>query len=357
MRISLFFPNYTEKPYGSRRVFFEFANRLSQRGHRVTLISLGRSRRAQLRVMRSDVLRQVGLYPFVSWFDVSPSVRLRFVLNRGEATRWRLPRTDVLVLDDWRSERHVEHLRTRTEKVVQVAWGYDAWVRGDPELQAAVEHGLSNAGLPVIAGSRFVASMLNRFGREPVAIICPGVDTDVFRSLIDVNDRSSTIGMIVQPDRPSKGTFDGIAALERLRERGHVFTARAVCRSRPGDLPAWITTTAAADDEAMADFYNQCSIFLVPSRGEGFGLPALEAMACGAAVVSTDNGGVSDYARPGDNILLAPVGDVEAMADQLEVLLKDDDLRRRLARQGLATASEFSWDRSTEALEGVLASL
>jgi glycosyltransferase involved in cell wall biosynthesis len=107
----------------------------------------------------------------------------------------------------------------------------------------------------------------------------------------------------------------------------------------------------------MADFYNQCSIFLVSSSGEGFGLPALEAMACGAAVVSTDNGGVSDYAHPGENILLAPVGDSGAMADQLELLLTDDGLRQRLICAGFATAESFSWDRATDAIEGVLANL
>lgn len=357
MRISLFFPNYTEKPFGSRRVFFEFANRLSQRGHRVTVISLGRSRRARLRVMRSDLFRHVGLYPFVSWFDLSPRVRVQYVLNRGEATRWRLPRTDAFVVDDWRSESHIQHLRNRAQRIVQVAWGYDAWVRGDPELQARVERGLSNTSIPLVAGSRFVASMLNGFGREPVAVIRPGIDTDVFRPRIDLSDRGATVGMIVQADRPSKGTPDGIAAFERLRAHGHVFTAVAVCRNRPRDLPTWITTIAAADDKAMAEFYNRCAVFLVPSRGEGFGLPALEAMACGAAVVSTDNGGVGDYARPGDNILLAPVGDIEAMADQLEFLLKDEVLRLQLAREGLATAQEFSWDRSTDALEELLTGL
>jgi glycosyltransferase involved in cell wall biosynthesis len=126
---------------------------------------------------------------------------------------------------------------------------------------------------------------------------------------------------------------------------------------RPDDLPSWIETTTAADDTALAEFYNRCAVFLVPSRGEGFGLPALEAMACGAAVVSTDNGGVRDYARPGENILLAPVGDTAAMADQLELLLTDDELRRRMAAAGRSTAEQISWDVAIDALEGVLAGL
>jgi hypothetical protein len=298
------------------------------------------------------------VYPFVSWFKLSPKVRLRFVLNRGESTRWRLPRADVIVLDDWRSARYIEHLRDRAKKVVQIAWAYDAWVRGDPRIQSEVERGLSDTSIPVIAGSHFVGSMLERLGREPVAVIRPGVDTHMFHPQNESSGgRGATIGMIVQPDRPTKGTGDGIAALEELHGRGHAFTATAVCRSRPRDLPSWIQTRPAADDTAMADFYNQCSVFLVPSRGEGFGLPALEAMACGAAVVSTDNGGVSDYARPGENILLAPVGDSAVMADQLELLLKDEVLRRRLVSEGLATVKKFSWEAATLALEGVLTGL
>jgi glycosyltransferase involved in cell wall biosynthesis len=113
-------------------------------------------------------------------------------------------------------------------------------------------------------------------------------------------------------------------------------------------------TRTAPDDKAMAAFYNDCSIFLVPSRAEGFGLPALEAMACGTAVVSTDNGGVRDFASPGENLLLAPVGDAEAIAGQLARLIIDVALRRQVATAGLATAQEFSWDRSTDAFEDQL---
>ncbi len=104
----------------------------------------------------------------------------------------------------------------------------------------------------------------------------------------------------------------------------------------------------------MAEFYNDCAVFLVPSWAEGFGLVALEAMACGAAVVSTENGGVTDFARSGENILLAPVGDVAAMADQLEVLIANDTFRERIAGFGQATAREFSWEKSTDAFERAL---
>jgi glycosyltransferase involved in cell wall biosynthesis len=104
----------------------------------------------------------------------------------------------------------------------------------------------------------------------------------------------------------------------------------------------------------MADFYTECSIFMVSSLAEGFGLPALEAMACGTAVVSTDNGGVRDFAQPGDNILLAPVGDPEAIADQLEILVTDTARRQQIALAGSVTAQEFSWDQSTDAFEQAL---
>jgi L-malate glycosyltransferase len=351
MRITLFFPNYTRRPFGSHRVLFEYANRLSERGHSVTLVTRGKSRRQQLEVTRARILRHVGDYQLFPWFNLSPEVQVRYVFDKE---KWTIPRTDALVLMGWRSERYFWQLRDQAKKVVQLAWAYDSWSIADAERRQIIEQSLTNEHLPIIAGSQFVAALLARMGRDPVAIVCPGVDTAVFRSHRESTDRQSTIGMILRMERPQKGSADGIAALHELRARGHVFDALTVCSDRPGDLPGWIGTRSAADDVSMAEFYNDCTVFLVPSWAEGFGLVALEAMACGAAVVSTENGGVSDFARSGENMLLAPVGDVAAMADQLEVLIANDTLRERIAGFGQATAREFSWEKSTDAFERAL---
>src|SRR2546430_6400406 len=72
-------------------------------------------------------------------------------------------------------------------------------------------------------------------------------------------------------------------------------------------LPGWIPHYNASDNRELRRMYNRTAVFIVPSLHEGFGLPGAEAMACGAALVSTRNGGVDAYATHGESALLRPV--------------------------------------------------
>jgi glycosyltransferase involved in cell wall biosynthesis len=84
-------------------------------------------------------------------------------------------------------------------------------------------------------------------------------------------------------------------------------------------------------------------------------MPAMEAMACGAALCTYDNGGCRDYAIDGRTALVAPRRDVGALADALTRLAGDAGLRDRIAREGQAfIAARFDWERATARLEAIL---
>jgi glycosyltransferase involved in cell wall biosynthesis len=97
--------------------------------------------------------------------------------------------------------------------------------------------------------------------------------------------------------------------------------------------------------------YNDSSIFLSPSCSEGFGLPAAEAAACGCAVVATQNGGIQEYLEHGVTGLLSPPKDPETLAENLCLLLGNEDLRVRLAKACNTVVAGLSWERSTDLLE------
>jgi len=81
----------------------------------------------------------------------------------------------------------------------------------------------------------------------------------------------------------------------------------------------------------------------------------MEAMACGAALCTYDNGGCRDYALDGRTAMVAPRRDMGALARALARLVEDPDLRERIARQGREFVStRFDWERATARLETLL---
>jgi glycosyltransferase involved in cell wall biosynthesis len=97
-------------------------------------------------------------------------------------------------------------------------------------------------------------------------------------------------------------------------------------------------------DELLPAAYRSARALLFPSRYEGFGLPPLEAMACGTPVVASDAPAVVETA--GGAALHVKAGDHEAMASETLRVLDDEDLRSRLATGGASRASGFGWDRA-----------
>jgi glycosyltransferase involved in cell wall biosynthesis len=86
-------------------------------------------------------------------------------------------------------------------------------------------------------------------------------------------------------------------------------------------------------------------VFLDGSSFQGFGRPALEAMACGAACVLTEVGGVTEYARDGKNCLLAPPERPVVFADNILRILADENLKANLIAGGFETAKEYCHKR------------
>jgi glycosyltransferase involved in cell wall biosynthesis len=99
-------------------------------------------------------------------------------------------------------------------------------------------------------------------------------------------------------------------------------------------------------DAALAELYRRCTVFCYPSLGEGFGLPVLEAMAAGAAVVTSNLSSLPEVG--GDAVEYVDPHDTASIADGLRRVLEDESRRGELGRRASARAAEFSWERFAE---------
>jgi glycosyltransferase involved in cell wall biosynthesis len=105
-----------------------------------------------------------------------------------------------------------------------------------------------------------------------------------------------------------------------------------------------VVVTGHITDNELISLYTRCKIFVFPSLYEGFGLPILEAMACGAPVIAANNSSIPEVVGRAD--VLFDATDPAAIAAALEKVLTNDVLRRELADYSIDRAKAFSWDRS-----------
>ncbi|HVO25463.1 MAG TPA: glycosyltransferase family 1 protein [Candidatus Margulisiibacteriota bacterium] len=178
--------------------------------------------------------------------------------------------------------------------------------------------------------------------------------TDGFQHRYDVPERYIlNVGVL----EPRKNHALLIAALRRLHDSGErvglVIVGRDGWRWRDPRLQAdaatlrpWVRIYRDVPDADLAEFYRRALAFAYPSLYEGFGLPVLEAMACGTPVVASRTSSLPEVF--GDAALLADPTDTTEFAAQLLQVLRQPALRARLIAAGQERAAHLTWQRTAE---------
>lgn len=95
----------------------------------------------------------------------------------------------------------------------------------------------------------------------------------------------------------------------------------------------------------LVHIYNKCSIFVLPSIADGFGMVVSQAQACGLPVITTENVGAADIIQDGVNGFIIPIRDVIALKNRLKLLFNDRELLAKMSEAALSySKNEFSWD-------------
>lgn len=113
-----------------------------------------------------------------------------------------------------------------------------------------------------------------------------------------------------------------------------------------------VVEMSGVTDSALRDLYARCEALLFPSLYEGFGLPVLEAMACGAPVIASNRSSIPEVV--GDAGVLVDPEDSRAMAEAVRRLRREPEFREDLVRRGRARAVKFTWERAARSTVDVL---
>ena len=193
------------------------------------------------------------------------------------------------------------------------------------------------------------------FGVDPnqITVIYNGVDTGLFKPMPNVARKPAQIMAIMSADAPTKGLQVLLRAVASLLITHPNLNLLLVGKLRPDSHAEKLITSLKLTDriqwvnnishKAIVTLYAESTIAVVPSLYEGFGLPAIEAMACGTPLISSDGGALAEIVADGGHIV--PAGDHLALADALDYLLNDEVSRLKLSTKARARVeANFSWD-------------
>jgi len=205
--------------------------------------------------------------------------------------------------------------------------------------------------------SRYLSVQAARIATVPI-----GIDGDLFKPQPGVARLPARLVTTASADVALKGLKYLIEAFAGLIETRPTLELVVVGRARKGPTLDLLEALNLSDrvrfvhdlsGEALAALYASATICVTPSLYEGFGLPAAEAMGCGAPVVVTDGGALPEVV--GEAGVVAAKGDAAALMAAIGALLDDPVRRRDMGAAGIARAQRhFSWDRVAERYDGIL---
>ncbi len=189
---------------------------------------------------------------------------------------------------------------------------------------------------------------------EQFKVIYCGVDQDIFKENRQGPRHAGRILVINSGDTPLKGLrflMEAVAELRKTREIELVIVGEPMHNGytqglmRSLKLEDCARYTGKIDTKELVNYYSSATMLVIPSQYEGFGLPAVEAMACGTPVISTTAGALPEVV--GDAGILIPAGDTRAIIESVTALLDDENRRRELGEKGRQRVARlFNWDNT-----------
>jgi glycosyltransferase involved in cell wall biosynthesis len=226
----------------------------------------------------------------------------------------------------------------------------------------------------VVALSHFTHQEIQRFypaAREKTVVVYPGIGSEFHPDAHPDEDAKTLASLGVEQPyllsvgniHPRKNLDRLLGAWEQLRQSGQPVPRMVWAGVGRWDSSELLTKAQArgvhllgfVEQGSLPALYRQSEAFIYPSLYEGFGLPPLEAMACGAPTLVSNSTSLPEAI--GDAGILVDASSIDALAQGVAQVLFDQDLRATLRERGLARAAQFSWEATARQLLETLAGI
>lgn len=336
---------------GGIKIIFEYSNRLYEKGYDVLIYApmiaykfnfsgfMGLMKRVKA------TLGNVKRGNKVKWFDLKVPIKLiPYICNNFVRD------ADFIIATAWPTAYDVKKLNGSKGKKLYFIQGYEIWSGSKEEVDGSYKLGLMN-----IAISKWIKDILeNEVGAKVDYIIHNGIDFNEFYCENKVFNKRKKILMLYH-EHELKGYIDGLKAFELVKSK-YTDIDLILFGIKKGKLPIpkYAEFYENPSRNLLRELYCKSDIYLFPSRFEGFGLTLLEAMACKCAVVGTKTGILEEIGIDKENVLLSSPRDINTLAENIELLIKNNELLRKISENGHDTVRNFSWDNSVRKFMEIL---
>ncbi|MEG4403406.1 glycosyltransferase family 4 protein [Microcoleus sp. MON2_D5] len=344
---------------GGMRVLSIYTELLQKRGHKIFIVSLPLPQPTLIQQLRSLLTGRGWLSAAQtqkSHFD-KVDVESRVIETNRPITDLDVPDADIVMATWWETAEWVAKLSRSKGAKVYFLQHYEAF---DYVPKGRVE---ATWRLPMhkIAVAQWLADIArNEYGDLSVSLVPPTVDTKQF---YDPQSQAKqprgkqlvpTVGMYYTTT-PWKGCDIALKAFSIAAKKIPNLRLVAFGCGHDGPLadllPEGTEYNKEPTQDQLKEFYSKCDAWLFSSRSEGFGLPILEAMACGTPVIGTPAGAAPELLAGGGGILVKPE-DPEDMAKAIEQICQLSDAEwRAMSETALETVRNYTWEDATNLLE------
>ncbi|GJL94259.1 MAG: glycosyltransferase family 1 [Hyphococcus sp.] len=341
---------------GGFRIIAGYSDYLQRNGYDVTLIAPGGKKRIfkpLLNKIKSVFGKSSALPPlnYERPFLEASDVTIKIVPDVGQLAREDFPDADIYIGTWWETVEWIENLPEEAAKCHFVQ-GYEVF----PYLPVERVHDVYSSPIKKLVVSKWLQNkMQERYQATDTVLIENPIAFDQFYGGLREKPTTPRVGFLYSPST-FKNCALAIAAIKRLRSEIPNLEAVSFGSVPPAPehvLGDGIEYILKPPQSEIPEIYRSCSVWLFTSENEGFGLPLLEAMACGAPVVATRAGAAPELVNASNGALVE--SDVESVADAAAKIinLSTDDWRV-MSNKAVEVARDHDWSSAAAKFEAII---
>lgn len=317
------------KVCGGSKIILEYANRLAQKGHKITLISYDEK---------------------PTWFNLEENIEFIQVPENKEIENY-IPNSDVIVPTSWKNIYQAINSNKAPVTFFEQGGSHIFEVENLPKIKYKTVKSRIELLNFIHTVSSYSKEKIKEYYGKDSEVITNAVDGAIFypRKSLEKTDNNINITIIGSEGFKFKNIDETLQAIRSLQKKYDNIKLNWISQDKPTkNKEKAIVNPKQAE---IGNILRKTDIYICNSEYESFCLPALEAMTCGAAVITTDNGGIRDFVKDKYNALIVEKHNIKDLEEKIEILINDKEKRTEMMKNGLETSKQFNWENSVNKME------